>query len=72
MTLDIPYSISVEAIKFSPSLKTLVTKSLPDLLYLTYKVLCPLSDWVFKTQFTTVASTPEISPLIVLPINFLR
>ena len=46
ITLDIPYSISLDVIKFSPSLKTLVAKSLPDLLYFTYKVLCPLSDCV--------------------------
>ena len=49
ITLDIPYSISLDVIKFSPSLKTFDTKSLPDLVYLTYNVLCPLSDWVEVT-----------------------
>ena len=39
MILDIPYSMSLDVIKFSPSLKTLVVKSFPDLLYFTYKVL---------------------------------
>ena len=72
ITLDIPYSMSEEVIKFSPSLKTFDTKSLPDLVYFTYNVLCPLSDWVDVIWFTTVASTPEISPLIVFPTNLSR
>ena len=70
--LELPYSISVSAIKFSPSINLSELKSFPDLEYFTYRVLFPLSESELITKFTTFASTPDCSPLITLPTNLSR
>ena len=42
----------------------MVSPSVPDFVYLTYKVSKPSTDSDEVNLLTTVASTPEISPLM--------
>ena len=58
-----------KVIKFSPSWNVLVVPSVPDFEYFTYNVSNPSIDSGAVNLFTTVASTPDISPFIFILLS---
>ena len=56
-------------IRFSPSWNVFDTPSVPEPLYLTYKVSNPSSDSTVVSLFTTVALTPDVSPWISILLS---